>query len=741
MSQARKTQIETVADRIKKNGSLYGNKSANLMELDEISKHVNNKAIRVQVPEIFPLSDEFIRSHLDKYAVSGWFSGYDWSALWQEFVTLQGTNTVLTEDAKSKLQLLRDTITTIFSRYPIEGVIEQIQLPPDTLFMVRSTGEEDTVEVANPGGNKSVAAVGLDRVSMSRAIGVVVASYLSEKSLTQRLLSGDDISKPSFMPVLIQRMIGEKLNQNNRNDIVISGVMYANRDHVSLDVAPGFGELIVNSKGAFDTYEMNTATGIVHAQIHQKDERMVPVETEELNEIGSKKRKLIFKDNPNDVKTQPSLTQIDAKAIMELGKEIADHYEMPMDIEFAYDPQQKTLCLLQARPIPQNKKVKNVPSAIAPDQWLELLKDDSVKRLKCDVASKGHNAAIVISHNNEVIAEKEVGDALKRYLKDSSQQNTVRAVVVQNEAPASSHEVAFFHSQGIPVLHVADQLSAFEEMIKAGVDIAVVIDPQRQVILDMSRKVNNHHDAEQELKKRKIIVNGLYFSSASSDATMMVFDYEISAAVKTLLTMYLSCNDQVNIKNAYTQLLQCIEQIETVTAGDKNEAAFAALRKAAVLFKKLGTSQRAKNKSTPHAALFQRAMLSIAEIHFFLEDYSKQVLDQDTNITKLQYVLDAAAKLKGLVMSPGKAGLFSDSIRQIAENNKATQGVSTQAAGKNLEYLREFLKFSNHAFKKNIRSDWGVFATSCSSSPYTRNLLASIIAMAVKYHIESELIN
>ena len=78
--------------------------------------------------------------------------------------------------------------------------------------MVRSTGEEDTVDMANPGGNKSVAAVKLDSIAISNAIGVVVASYISEKSLTQRLLSGDDISKPSFMPVLIQRMIGEKLN-------------------------------------------------------------------------------------------------------------------------------------------------------------------------------------------------------------------------------------------------------------------------------------------------------------------------------------------------------------------------------------------------------------------------------------------------------------------------------------------------------------------------------------------------
>ena len=199
------------------------------------------------------------RTILDNYAKN-------WRELWDSFVYAQGNNKSLTTSSKEKIKQLQTLFINCFKQHPVsEKIIQSIKLPLDTLFMVRSTGEEDTVEMANPGGNKSVAAVKLDAQAISNAIGTVVASYVSEKSLTQRLLSGDDIRKPSFMPVLIQRMIGEKLNGDNADHVVVSGVMYADSCSVRIDAAPGHGELIVNSKAPFDTYDV-TQEGLVHAR-------------------------------------------------------------------------------------------------------------------------------------------------------------------------------------------------------------------------------------------------------------------------------------------------------------------------------------------------------------------------------------------------------------------------------------------------------------------------------------------
>src|SRR4029079_13661071 len=94
---------------------------------------------------------------------------------------------------------------------------------------VRSSGMEDSDELANPGGNKSYSGIKPDAESISKAMGKVVASYFSEKSLEQRLKGIDgqsdritsSILSDAFMPVLLQKMINE-----TPDNMIYSGVMY-----------------------------------------------------------------------------------------------------------------------------------------------------------------------------------------------------------------------------------------------------------------------------------------------------------------------------------------------------------------------------------------------------------------------------------------------------------------------------------------------------------------------------------
>ena len=85
-------------------------------------------------------------------------------------------------------------------KFIVEGMDEQKKQ------MVRSTGDEDRVDVANYGGNESVPS---DFDSISSSIGKVISSYFSENSMSQRLKSGEKITeKPPLMPCLIQEVIG-----------------------------------------------------------------------------------------------------------------------------------------------------------------------------------------------------------------------------------------------------------------------------------------------------------------------------------------------------------------------------------------------------------------------------------------------------------------------------------------------------------------------------------------------------
>ena len=73
-------------------------------------------------------------------------------------------------------------------------------------LMVRSSGKEDTKELANAGGNVSVANVEPSIVPFLTALKAVVISYFGEKSLKQRLLAGDAslFDKVPFTPVVVQ---------------------------------------------------------------------------------------------------------------------------------------------------------------------------------------------------------------------------------------------------------------------------------------------------------------------------------------------------------------------------------------------------------------------------------------------------------------------------------------------------------------------------------------------------------
>ncbi|MFI4919390.1 MAG: PEP/pyruvate-binding domain-containing protein [Legionellales bacterium] len=233
---------------IKEHAASIGNKAANLQELKKIAP--------AHIPHFCPLSDAVIQAHLNKHAAH-------WTSLWREFQTAQGNEkSAICATAIPILHSLRELITSSFSLNPIDNpeilvFLESMQRNHASL-MVRSTGEEDSIDLANPGGNESVAAVAPNIAAVSTAMGRVVASYFSEKSLKQRLLSSvSDITKAVFVPVLLQQMIGEPLHgAKYSHDVVRSGVMYTDDGITRIQVAPGHGELVVNSKGLFDTYSI-----------------------------------------------------------------------------------------------------------------------------------------------------------------------------------------------------------------------------------------------------------------------------------------------------------------------------------------------------------------------------------------------------------------------------------------------------------------------------------------------------
>ncbi|MEI6531533.1 MAG: PEP/pyruvate-binding domain-containing protein, partial [Chlamydiota bacterium] len=166
------------------------------------------------------------------------------------------------------MQAIRDKITAAFDDHELAFLPA---LDPTKKLMVRSSGDEDRPESANAGGNLSLPS-DPERKAVIHAIGQVVASYFSEKSLEQRLLGGEDITVFPLCSVLIQELIGESAEA-----IPCSFVMYSKESGmdtaglVHIQATYGHGEGIVESRVPFDSYYMSgghlTSTTIAHKPV------------------------------------------------------------------------------------------------------------------------------------------------------------------------------------------------------------------------------------------------------------------------------------------------------------------------------------------------------------------------------------------------------------------------------------------------------------------------------------------
>ncbi len=455
-----------------KDAERYGNKAANLIELKKIAQGLRAQGVRVFVPAIFPLSHEeiarYVQNKLGDYIEKSWVA----------FTEKQKGNPVLTDAARPVLEEVRRRIQEAFTNETItlspERRVELNTFLQDNrkkLLMVRSTGREDTATLANAGGNESIAAVLPDLASVSVAIGKVVASYFSDKSISQRLLAGDStiFDKP-FMPVLLQVMVGELSADTSSAALKIptSGVMFSQEAEanttgvVQIQATWGHGEAVVNGLLPVDTFYIGSSD-IIHPVILFKKLRLAPVN------VGGKAR-LGELPNPAALVKAQSLTNKNVFVLKKTAEEIQRYYGRPMDTEFVV--QEGRVYLVQTRPIVRQE----IKASYLTQEFVDgIAKDDNVL---VDVIGAGGGAVRTISGNDQIMVNDNIRDALDFFLKNS-QQEKIQCIVVGEMAPATSHEATTFRGANKPVLYFKN-LELVRQWVGEG---SLVIDPQRGMIV------------------------------------------------------------------------------------------------------------------------------------------------------------------------------------------------------------------------------------------------------------------
>jgi hypothetical protein len=695
----------------------YGFKAANLSFLDNIIREFESdvKGVSASVPQFIPINHQVIKKHLDTHAPQ-------WQKQWEEFCATfeaQSQKNALEAPSQKKLEEIRQTISACFKDHPLSPEYMQLAgIDPTALSMVRSTGREDSTEMANPGGNESLPAFSNPN-AISNALGEVIASYFGEKSISQRLKAGDNITQDPFIPALVQVMIGEGLNSTKAQSVVVSGVIYTDRGSSRIQVAPGHGELVVNSKGNYDSYYV-TPQNMVYPEVRAKHMRMKA----QLNSEG-RKVELVPVENPQPLKANHSLDPDAALYIHQLAQFIEKKYGMRMDIEFVYDGQSKNLHIVQARNIPLGSRKGVAPSAIAP----ELMDRVENPAKAQEVITPDTLTAIVITDPKQVISQHStIGPALSEFLNDKEGKSKV--VLVKQTAPPTSHEAGEFNSKGIPVLVIEQDARAKELIATASPENPIVIDPQRRLVCAVpkgikveefikegiyrslltpyvsphsnvlkAREVERHPEAERQASKDINFGEALLKARAGdAKATTQLLEYVYENVVN-----YKGLAHPYKYKNGQA-VRGDLNKLSAPQIGGDNRAAKATLSNLCRYASRKAQSGEIK------PGLYQQMMLNAGEMYNLLDRLEKP---EQAQAALFQY-LNAFAKFEGSIVATAQKDVLLTSVAdQTAEKrhreraDKLMAGVSASAEDK--EYFYELLKLEKFGINENIRKDWEGF--------------------------------
>jgi pyruvate,water dikinase len=136
--------------------------------------------------------------------------------------------------------------------------------------------------------------------------------------------------------VVVQKMVGARS----------AGVMFTrspltgDRSVITVEATWGLGSAVVSGEVTPDRFVIGKITGEISVrEISDKFIQHAPAEGGGINQV----------ETPEDLRGVPSISDLELKALAEIGRKVEKHYGRPQDIEWAIDRRGEIL-LLQSRP-------------------------------------------------------------------------------------------------------------------------------------------------------------------------------------------------------------------------------------------------------------------------------------------------------------------------------------------------------------------------------------------------------
>ena len=420
-----------------------GNKHANLIEMADFVETLDHPLITIPRPQAIPSPK--VMEFLKKTAPNVF---KEWENLQRLYLNANSFS-----ESKEAMEILAHIDAAIEKAFSNSDAYQQLGIPDSLLnqndfLMVRSSGDEDSHESANAGGNASESYVSPNKKEICKAVGKVVKSYFSKPSLLNRLKANPNTFQQELkLGVTVQKLIGEPVGgAKDPSDIPVSFVLFTHEPLYSdvakekfrvmrLSATYGHGEGVVGNRGiATDTILIlrseSSPNKIYYLYDNQaKNERLAPTKSKEGHIVLSKIQ------NPPDLKKNNALSRKQIVSLYTSAILMESFFENhSTDIEGVVKGD--SIYFVQARPV--NRK-SMLPTYISHPYH-------SLKAQKTLVIGKA--SALIITDPKQV--------RFARTLEDAQNGSVPQLVITTgpDAEPENSHPVVNFSGLGVPCLHL-----------------------------------------------------------------------------------------------------------------------------------------------------------------------------------------------------------------------------------------------------------------------------------------------
>ncbi len=418
----------------------------------------------IQIPMPHGITNDTIQAFLQGSAPEVF---EHWTALGELYSQYSGEGRFLEEPvAAQHLNAIDEAIVKAFGA---NEAFEALALSPEFIswqegikaagnyLMVRSTGSEDSRQMANAGGNVSKAYVSPDPQPLCEALGDVVRSYFGYGSLQNRINAKQNPFEQELkLAVTCQELIGEAIGGSKQaSEIPVSLVLFTDEPLYTggetfrvmrISASYGHGEGVVGSQGiATDTVTLLISDAhpdqlYVLYDNKKKPERLAPVQ-------GPNGITLEKVSNPPELQNKPALTPEMLARLYHwgiIGEKFFDGEATDMEIVI----QGETIYPVQARPV---NRLPLLPTYLDRLKLASAPESPLKASLQNEMLVPGRASAFSIANPDEILTATTLQEAERAF-----KEGVHRLVVVHQPEPANSHPVVNFSNLGIPCLLARD---------------------------------------------------------------------------------------------------------------------------------------------------------------------------------------------------------------------------------------------------------------------------------------------